>query len=57
VGVLALWGLIAVAVLIYMSGLLGSPPPNEQVLPWYALTGWIVPLWAWWIDRQHELNL
>jgi hypothetical protein len=56
-GVLALWGLIALAMLIYVSGLLGPPPPNEKTLPWYALTAWLVPLWAWWIDRQHEINV
>jgi len=24
-------------------------------LAWFALTAWIVPLWAWWIDRHHEV--
>lgn len=57
IGVLALWGLVALAALIYANGLLGPPPPNEKILPWFALTAWIVPLWAWWIDRQHELNV
>jgi len=57
VGVLALWGLVAVAALIYANGLLGPPPANERTLAWFALTAWLVPLWAWWIDRQHELNL
>lgn len=56
-GVLLLWGLIALAVLIYANGLLGPPPTSERALAWVALTAWIVPLWAWWIDRQHELNL
>ncbi|MDQ3010755.1 MAG: hypothetical protein M3X11_08655 [Acidobacteriota bacterium] len=57
VGVLALWGLVALAALIYANGLLGPPPANERALAWFALTAWIVPLWAWWIDRQHEVNL
>ncbi len=56
VGVLALWGLVAVAALIYANGLLGPPPPNERTLAWFALSAWLVPLWAWWIDRNHEVN-
>ncbi|HMV83222.1 MAG TPA: hypothetical protein PKA34_08820 [Blastocatellia bacterium] len=57
VGVLALWGLIAAMVLVYASGLLGAPPADERAATWFTLSVWLVPLWAWWIDREHELNL
>lgn len=57
IGVLALWGLVALAALLYANGLLGPPPASERALAWFALTAWIVPFWAWGIDRQHEVNL
>ena len=57
IGVLALWGLVALLALIYANGLLGPPPANARALGWFAMTAWIVPLWAWLIDRQHEVNL
>ncbi len=57
IGVFALWGLIAVMVLVYAHGLLSAPPAEERAATWLALAVWLVPLWAWWIDREHELNL
>lgn len=57
VGILALWGLIGVMVLIYARGLLGTPPSDERATTWIALLIWLVPPWAWWIDREHELNV
>jgi hypothetical protein len=41
--------------LIYMSGLVGPPPPNETVLAWVALGVWLFPLWAGWIDRHRAV--
>jgi len=32
----------------------GAPPPNEQVLAWFALSGWLLVLWPWWIERHRE---
>jgi membrane-bound metal-dependent hydrolase YbcI (DUF457 family) len=55
IGVVTFWALIALMVLLYANGLLESPPTNERTLAWFALTAWIVPLWAWWIDRHHQV--
>jgi membrane-bound metal-dependent hydrolase YbcI (DUF457 family) len=47
----ALWSFIAVSTLIWATGPFSPPPPDDQALAWFALLGWIIVPWAWWIER------
>ena len=49
-----MWSFIIVLAAMYIVNASGAPPPNERVLAWGALTGWLLPLWAWWFDRHRD---
>jgi hypothetical protein len=34
----------------------GPPPASVDFIKYGALTGWLFPVWAWWIDRNRELR-
>ncbi len=48
---LAFWSLVAVTTIMWASGPWSSPPPNADVLGWFALIGWVVVPWAALADR------
>ena len=48
------WALLALLVLIYVSGLGGSPPGDVVTLAWFAMVGWLVPFWGAWSDRHRQ---
>ena len=56
IGIAALWSLIAVLFLAYLSGTKGQAPPSQNAV---ILMGIIAtPLsvaWAWWADRHREV--
>lgn len=52
VGRYALWGLVVVLAVIYLASQFGPPPPDVATLAVSALAGWLVILWASWIDRH-----
>jgi hypothetical protein len=39
---------------LYVSVILGPPPPSVQTLAIMGLLAWLMPLWAWWADRHRE---
>jgi hypothetical protein len=41
---------------MYLAAIFGPPPPDVRTLTLTAFIGWIVPFWAWWIDRHRELR-
>jgi membrane-bound metal-dependent hydrolase YbcI (DUF457 family) len=47
------WVLIAFFLIAYLGAAFGPPPPNAQAVAWSALALWLLPFWAWWIDRPH----
>ncbi len=47
-----LWSLIAFLLAIYVSNLIGPPPPSEAALAWVSLSLWLLLPWAAWIDRH-----
>jgi membrane-bound metal-dependent hydrolase YbcI (DUF457 family) len=61
-GRLSLWILVGFLGVSYLGNAFGPPPPNPQALAWVAMTVWLLPLWAGWVDRQrlaarnHTLN-
>ena len=52
VGKYALWGLIIFLIIIYVMNLAGSPPPDEKVFGYVALSQWLFVLWGYWIDKH-----
>ncbi|MGE5279045.1 MAG: hypothetical protein ACM3SU_18785 [Acidobacteriota bacterium] len=51
-GTRALWSLLLLLAVLWLAALLGPPPPSERFLAWSALSGWLIVLWAYWIDRH-----
>jgi membrane-bound metal-dependent hydrolase YbcI (DUF457 family) len=53
-GAIALWSFIGVIVGMYIANLFGPPPPDARFLAWFALSGWLIVFWGWWIERHRE---
>jgi hypothetical protein len=52
-------GLIALVTFLlvtYAVNLLGPARPPWQDVAWFALSAWLLPVWAWWVDRHRELR-
>jgi membrane-bound metal-dependent hydrolase YbcI (DUF457 family) len=56
-GTITLWALVLFLVLVYISNLVGPPPPSSKMIAWVGLTQWLLVLWAYWIDRNRESNI
>jgi hypothetical protein len=51
------WGAVALAgflVAVYALNLTSPPPPSVKAVAVVGLAGWLLPLWAWWVDRHRE---
>jgi hypothetical protein len=53
-GRIALWSFVLVSTFLWASGPFSPPPPDERALATFALFGWIIVPWAWWIERTSE---
>jgi membrane-bound metal-dependent hydrolase YbcI (DUF457 family) len=53
-GTFALMVFVIFLILAYIASLTSPPPPNAATVGWAALASWLLPLWAWWIDRHRE---
>jgi membrane-bound metal-dependent hydrolase YbcI (DUF457 family) len=54
IGSIGMWAFIIFLAAFYIYNASAVPPPNERVLAWGALSGWLFPLWVWWFDRHRE---
>jgi hypothetical protein len=52
IGTWALWCMVAVLVLIFVSGIWSPPPSSERALALSALGLWLFVPWSAWIDRH-----
>ncbi len=51
------WGAIALAaflIVVYALNLTSPPPPDIKAFAAVGLVAWLLPLWAWWVDRHRE---
>jgi hypothetical protein len=55
VGRLALWGLVAFLLVIYVANLFGPPPPSGMAAAWSALAMWLLVAWGYWVDRHRAV--
>jgi multisubunit Na+/H+ antiporter MnhC subunit len=52
IGSIGLWGLIVFLAAIYVSNLVGPPPPNVQAIAWAGQLQWLFVIWAYWVDHN-----
>jgi LexA-binding, inner membrane-associated putative hydrolase len=55
-GAFAMWAFLAFGLVSYVANILGPPPPSTRAIAFVTLTLWLVPVWAWWIDRHREVK-
>jgi len=55
IGNISFWSFVIVLMAIYFSSI-NSPPPNERVLAYLALLGWLPVAWGYWIDRHRRMR-
>ena len=48
----AFWSFIALLVVLYVSSLLGPPPPSVTAMAVVGLSAWLFVFWAAWFDRH-----
>ena len=56
-GLWAFWSLVGFLVLTYVANVVGPPPPDARAVAWVGLATWLLPLWAWWADRNREATV
>jgi len=54
IGSWGLWAMLAVLVLVLLSGFAGPPPANPQAIGYAALGLWLFVPWGAWVDRHRE---
>jgi hypothetical protein len=54
-GHVSFWSFVVVLMAIYFSSI-NSPPPDERVLAYLALLGWLPVAWGYWIDRNRRMR-
>lgn len=52
VGRYAFWALVVFLLASYLGAAFGPPPPDVRTLALGSLGLWLLPLWAWWIERH-----
>ena len=55
VGGFALWALVVFLLVSYLGAAFGPPPPDLRTLAWSSLALWLLPLWAFWVERHREM--
>lgn len=53
-GTWAFVALVAFLLASYAGAAFGPPPPDVQTLAYGSLALWLIPLWAWWIERHRQ---
>ena len=51
-GAIGFWLLIAFYVVSWLGALFGPAPPDVTTLAWVGIGSWLLPVWAWWVDRN-----
>jgi hypothetical protein len=56
-GTIALWSLVGFLSVIYFSNIFGPPPPSVIAIAVVGHAGWLLVIWAYWIDRHRVAHL
>ena len=54
IGTYSLLGLILFLVVMYVSNLIGPPPPSIETIGIVGNAQWLIVLWGYWIDKSRE---
>jgi len=54
IGIYSLIGLIVFLVAMYISNLVGPPPPSIEMIGIVGNAQWLIVLWGYWIDKNRE---
>jgi hypothetical protein len=52
IGRFGLAGLLTLLTVMWIGQPWSAPPPTPRALAWFSLSGFLIPLWAWWADRH-----
>jgi hypothetical protein len=52
VGRYGLWALVAFLAVAYLASVFGAPPPSMTAIAWVGQSGWLILIWAYWVDRH-----
>lgn len=52
VGSIGLWALVLFLLTVYVTNVLGPPPPSSIAVAWSAQAMWLIIAWGFWIDRN-----
>ena len=55
-GRIALWGVAALTGAVWLVQPWAPPPPSATAVAVGGLANWLLPAWAWWIDRTAALR-
>jgi hypothetical protein len=53
-GTVGLAGLVILLLVVYAGAILGPPPPSVAAVTWADDAMWLVPVWAYWVDRHRR---
>jgi hypothetical protein len=53
-GVWGLWTLVGLFMLIYITNVLGPPPPDTAMIAWAGQFQWLFVIWAYWVDNHRR---
>ena len=53
-GIFALWSLVLLLGFLYAAAAQGKAPPSVNMIIAAGFAGYLIPLWAMWIDRHRE---
>ncbi len=56
-GRFAFWPLVLFLSAIYLGSVFGPLPPSPQAVAFVDLAGWMLVLWAAWVDRHREVRM
>jgi len=51
-GSVSFWSLIVFLIIIYISNIMGPPPPSEEAIGYVGLSQLLLVWWGYWIDRN-----
>jgi hypothetical protein len=50
-----LWGLAGFLAAVYVTNLLGPPPPGPAAVAWVTQSMWLLVAWGYWLDRHRTV--